>query len=207
MYNILTLKHGTKYSAEYVNKMYNMIHRHVTMPYNFYCFTEDSSGLNPNINIRPLPAEFPISGWWYKTYLFRKEHFTSGINFYIDLDMVITKNIDEFLTYDVPFMGTRNVMYLNKPKVNSLGSCILKWPAGKYHDIWDTIEREPKRTLKYLGDQDYIYERYPSIQYCPDHWLASYKWSPDLTQAKIVAFHGIPRPHDVHDPFILENWI
>jgi hypothetical protein len=78
MYNILTLKHGTKYSAEYVNKMYNMIHRHVTMPYNFYCFTEDSSGLNPNINIRPLPAEFPISGWWYKTYLFRKEHFTSG---------------------------------------------------------------------------------------------------------------------------------
>ena len=31
--NVLVLKHGSKYSAEYVNKMYKMVARNITLPF------------------------------------------------------------------------------------------------------------------------------------------------------------------------------
>ena len=36
-YNVLVLKHGKKYTAEYVNKMYRMVKKHCTLSLNFYC--------------------------------------------------------------------------------------------------------------------------------------------------------------------------
>ena len=35
--NILVLKHGQKYSADYVNKMYNMVTANLEYDFNFYC--------------------------------------------------------------------------------------------------------------------------------------------------------------------------
>ena len=35
--SIVCLKHGKKYSADYVNILYNMIRRNVTGDFNFYC--------------------------------------------------------------------------------------------------------------------------------------------------------------------------
>ena len=53
--NILCLKHGQKYNADYVNKLYNMVSRNITVPFTMHCITEDRDGINPNINIIPLP--------------------------------------------------------------------------------------------------------------------------------------------------------
>ena len=33
---IVCLKHGTKYSSEYVNKLYNMVKRHCTIPHTLF---------------------------------------------------------------------------------------------------------------------------------------------------------------------------
>ena len=74
MLNVLCLKYGTKYSADYVNKLYNMTQRHLTVPHRFVCFTEDSTGLNPDIEIQSLPYDSSIKGWWWKTYLFKADH-------------------------------------------------------------------------------------------------------------------------------------
>ena len=41
MIHILTLKVGTKYSADYVNKLYNSIKRNTTKEFKLYCYTED----------------------------------------------------------------------------------------------------------------------------------------------------------------------
>ena len=41
---VVCLKHGSKYSSEYVNKLYNMCKRHLTVPYEFVCFTDDLRG-------------------------------------------------------------------------------------------------------------------------------------------------------------------
>ena len=65
---ILCLKHGTKYNAEYVNKLYNMTKRHCTVDYTFVCLTEDPTNLDPNILVVPLPNN--LQGWWCKPYIY-----------------------------------------------------------------------------------------------------------------------------------------
>ena len=71
--NILVLKHGSKYSADYVNKMYEMVLRNISLPFNFYCLTEDPTGINPGVKILDLPKRIAISGWWFKPYIFSNE--------------------------------------------------------------------------------------------------------------------------------------
>lgn len=43
--NILTVKWGKRYDANYVNKLYAGIARNTTWKFKFFCFTDDSSGL------------------------------------------------------------------------------------------------------------------------------------------------------------------
>ncbi len=90
---ILCLKHGTKYSAEYVNKLYNMTTRHSSVPFKFACITENADGLDPNITVIPIP-KYSVSGWWYKPWVFSSELPINGTILFLDLDIVVIKNID-----------------------------------------------------------------------------------------------------------------
>jgi len=67
---VVCLKHGTKYSSEYVNKLYSMVSRNLTIPFKFVCLTENSSGLDKNIEHIPLYLDPRLTGWWYKPYFF-----------------------------------------------------------------------------------------------------------------------------------------
>lgn len=52
--NVVCVKYGTKYGADYVNKLYYGVKKHLKKPYKFFCFTECSEGLDQNILIKPL---------------------------------------------------------------------------------------------------------------------------------------------------------
>ena len=52
---VVCLKYGNKYSAEYVNKLYNGVKRNLTIPFEFVCFTEDIGTIDPAIRIEPIP--------------------------------------------------------------------------------------------------------------------------------------------------------
>ena len=43
------------------------------------------------------------------------------------------------------------------------------------------------------------------ITYYPSDWLQSYTCGYDMN-AKIVVFHGAPKPHEVEDTWVKENW-
>ena len=55
--NILTLKWGRMYSAEYVNRIYRGVKRHLHRPFRFVCVTDDPSGLDDGIDAQPLPEK------------------------------------------------------------------------------------------------------------------------------------------------------
>ena len=57
---VVCLKHGDKYGADYVNKLYSMIKRHTTIPIEFICFTEKPNGIDPGVKIRPIQLQ-PLS--------------------------------------------------------------------------------------------------------------------------------------------------
>ena len=52
--NVVCVKYGTKYGADYVNKLYYGVKRHLTVHHTFTCFTEDSAGLDTHIQVQPL---------------------------------------------------------------------------------------------------------------------------------------------------------
>lgn len=54
----MTVKWGSKYSFEYVNKLCSAITKHTSLNIDFYCFTDDHYGINKNIKVKPLDDEW-----------------------------------------------------------------------------------------------------------------------------------------------------
>lgn len=231
MINIICLKHGTKYGFDYVNKLYNMVSRHLSLPFHFVCFTDDANHIDARIETRPLPSN-KYAGWWWKPYVFEKNHFKEGdTNLFLDLDTVIIDNIDHYFSYEVgSFMGLRDVSRAINPSSFKLGSAVLRWEAGLYSDIWDTLVKNPNLMKIMHGDQDLIWNLHKdTIKFYPDDWIRSYKWeirdkseligvgpgtrfrdnrNPMVNpNTSIIAFHGYPKPCQVHDKIILDNWL
>ena len=72
-YTVACMKWGNKYGPDYVNKLYNMAKRNLTLPFTFVCFTDDADGLLPEIDARPLPEMAlpdPQERGWRKLALF-----------------------------------------------------------------------------------------------------------------------------------------
>jgi hypothetical protein len=231
MINVICLKHGELYGPEYVNKLYNMIQRNLTLPHRFICFTENSTGISSEIEIRQLPLDINLSGWWWKLYLFKKDHFAKDDTIlFFDLDMVIVNNINTLITY-LPdhFVGLEDVGRVFRKFPKKLGSAVMRWTAGTYSDIWETFILDPTVVKQLKGDQDWIwYLHKNSIEFYPEKWIQSYKWeirmqselirvgrnqifktvrSPYVDpETSVIAFHGTPNPEDVFDPVIVNNW-
>jgi hypothetical protein len=231
MLNVICVKHGTKYSELHVNRLYNMVSRHLTIEHRFVCFTEDPASINKNIDVRPLPTNLPISGWWWKPYIFCNGHFDkTDINLFFDLDMVIIGNINKLVKQDLGyFVGLEDVgRALGKP--TKLGSAVMKWHGSFYSDIWDKLQANPDIVKKFPGgDQDWIWSLHRNrIKFFPKNWIMSYKWEirnikelvrknnkwyfkdvrdPEIHEdTAVLAFHGTPDMEDVQDKIIVENW-
>jgi len=95
-YNVIVVKWGTKFTPEHVNRLYRMAKRNITLPFNFYCYTEDPTGIYDEVNIIPLDISLELEKWWWKLTLFRKNNLGNGVNLFLDLDVVIQSNIDYF---------------------------------------------------------------------------------------------------------------
>ena len=99
--NIITMKWGIKYDSEYVNKLYRGVVRNTTKKFNFICFTDCSEGLNSNIEVREISEDWKCL--LCKSTIFADFHNFKGLNFFIDLDMIITGNLDDIFSYTGKF--------------------------------------------------------------------------------------------------------
>ena len=229
---VVCLKHGTKYSAKYVNVLYNMCKRHLTIPFEFVCFTENPLDINPNITIHPLPKIDNAHGWWYKPYFFSKDLPFKGTILYMDLDVVIFDNIDKMFTYhNNKFCIIRDFNRSIRKDWRKMNSSIFKFTTPHMHYLYDTYAKNPKYFINRLhGDQDFIFENTKPDDFIwwPDEWIQSYKWEmrdrrelirvdgkrnfnqnkePIIKpQTAIAVFHGEPHPHEVTDKWVVDNW-
>ena len=53
--NVICIKWGDKFGADYVNRLYKMVEKNLTLPHRFVCFTDNSDGILDGVEIRPLP--------------------------------------------------------------------------------------------------------------------------------------------------------
>lgn len=196
MYNIICLKHGTKFDAEYVNKLFYGVRRNTTLPFTFNCFTEDATGLDYNIKVHSLPNK-NIEGWWYKLYLFSDEINIDGRVLYIDLDTLITDNIDDYIKHDNGFVVLQDLW----AKKDNVGSALMSFEVGKHKHIWDAFIKDPVGEMRKIhphGDQKIIQKYQKERIYWQNLFpkqIVSFKSEclkglPKGT--KIVCYHGTP---------------
>ena len=119
---VVCIKAGPKYPTDYANKLFRAVRRNGHAG-RFYCLTDDPSGLERDIIA--LPVSPLCQGWWHKIYLFSWDHGIDARLLYMDIDMVVTGSLEDFLGYDGDFAtGSR----FNRP--NEINSTIMSIPAG-----------------------------------------------------------------------------
>lgn len=223
--NIVCLKWGNKYPAEYVNRLYRMTKRQITRPFRFVCLTDNADDIVGGVEIKPIALDPQLHGWWYKLQLFQPQLFDlQGATLFIDLDVVIVNNMDALFDYQPErFCIIRD---LQAGKVYN--SSVFRLNIGQFPQVWQEFQKDKITIVERLhGDQDWISECISDAAVWPSDWVVSFKkqcnararhslgalgrWLrkagllkttgeaqfPD--GAKIVYFHGKPDPDDVAD--------
>lgn len=194
---------GPIYNHKYVNNIVNGIKSNVTLPHRIVCLTDNASGLSKDID-EIIPFENNWPKWWGKIELFRPDLFKDEQVFYFDLDTFIVNNIDGIIRYDGEFCALRDFYHLN-----TMGSGLMSWRGDRVHSIYRTFKSNPNHYMKQFevaGDQAFINIFKPSISYFQDIFpneILSYKvhcTNKKINKnAKIICFHGNPRPHELKD--------
>ena len=198
MYNVVFLKWGNKFVTEYVNRLYYGVRRNTKLPFKFHCFTEDSNGIDPDIQIHPL--KYPqVPGWWQKLYLFSDEVEIDGRILFIDLDTLIVDNIDLYLAHQ---NGIALMQDLWRPQPGNYASAVMNFEVGAHTYLWNNFYPDHKRHIRLIsphGDQKWIImnikeqpliwqKMYPNeIVSFESHCRAGVP-----KDAKIICYHGRP---------------
>jgi len=227
---VVCLKHGTKYSADYVNILYNMVQRNLTVDHEFVCFTEDPKGIDPNIRIEPLPNS-NVKGWWYKPFFFDPKLLEPGVRLFLDLDVIVFRNIDNLFTYAPDkFCIIRDFNRFANNNWNKMNSSVFRLNQGQQEHVFSTFIENPEHySRRFHGDQDWIFNQVrKDWVFWPDEWIQSYKWEmrgkPQMIRNKdgrnfaesgepkvlndtsIAVFHGDPNPHNCIDTWCKQHW-
>lgn len=228
---VLCVRYGHLYHQGYVERLRNMVARNITIPYKFACLTDDQRPIS-GVDIIHRPSAGYRRGWWHKVHMFDNELPLSGRILYFDLDVVIHNNIDKLvLNYnDSDFLGIRDFNRKFYSSWKNLNSSAMSWTHGNEKHIWSEFKKNPSDAQKLQGDQDWIWKLSKNtLKFWPDEWIQSYKWEvrsrSDLAiqQGKrnfrtvdhnvvpnknccVSVFHGDPKPQDVQDKFVVDNW-
>ena len=215
-WQVICIKWGRKFGPEYVNRLHAMIARNVTRPFTLHCFTEITDGLRPEVVAHPLPelgCPLPerTRGKWPKTALWGRElDGLSGPALFIDLDAVITGNMDGFFEYGEPadVILARNWL---RPLQKLGQTSIFRFPVGGHPYILEDFQRDAQAIADtYKWEQHYVTKGVRGgVKFWPDAWVRHYRhhclgfWplryfrSARLPQdARVVVFPGDPNPHD-----------
>jgi len=225
--------HGDAYSWDYVERLYNMLNRHVSVGIVLHVYTEASRSV-PAPMVKHVLEDWGIGGhrrgWWYKMQLFNSGHY-SGPLLYFDLDVVIVNNIDRLWNRPLSsFWSVRDFKYLWRPTSCDVNSSIMWWDTAQFDWVWKKFQKENMADIirKYHGDQNYINDLIAPHQrnYFDINHIKSWRWqcldggydfrkkyylSPGAgTQiphsTTVLVFHGKPKPTDIQDPVVLQHW-
>jgi len=224
--------HGTVYSWEYVERLYNMLSRNLSNGIRLHVYTEPDRKVPEHMikhELRDLKVSGPRKAWWYKLQLFNQKQY-QGPLLYFDLDTVIVDNIDwithQSLDY---FWAPRDFKRLWRPSHTGINSSVMWWDTTKFGDVWQQFRDQDFTLLqrRYPGDQDFLSDAIGQTKrrFLDEKLIKSWKWecldggwdfkrrchlTPGTgTQsfpAGVMIFHGAPKPHDVADPVVLEHW-
>lgn len=213
MYSVVCVcQTSEEYKKYQVDILQNMCKKHITVPFNFICLSNEQQ------NCTTVPLIHSFKGWWSKIELFRP-NILSGRILFLDLDTVVWGDITEFLTAPI-----NNNLYMmtefDNPK--EVSSAVMTWdtnlcdPSHLYKKFivnptsYITKFDSQTEVGRYLGDQKYIssFQKTERVNSLSTQKIMSYRVhydkqcaTPD-TKTGIVTFGGKKRR-----PWLLKNKI
>jgi len=176
--------------GDYVGKLFRGLSRNTSVPFEFECVTA---------------SKYP--GWWGKLEVFDPPERV----IFLDLDTVITGNVDFLFEYNGPFAILRD---FGTPRGDNYGSAVMSISAGYGKQVIEGFKTDADSIMKRLyGDGNWIRESAPGADFWQDIYpgkIKSFKVD-DLENgpkgASIVCYHGSPRPHEMtHLGWMREFW-
>ena len=218
---IICMKWGDKYGSEYVNRLYNMVNRRLTLDFQMICLTDDRTGIDSEVDCYPipelnLPSGLPERGWKKLTTFQPELYGLRGVALFLDIDIVIVDNIDSFFTYKAQHEDSVVIIRDWKKPWRMIGnSSVYRFNVGmstypnllaNFERNFDTIRQQVRHEQAYLSN--YLREHH-HLEYWDKTWCVSFKYqcvapipfnmvrAPKLPDnAKIVIFHGEINPPD-----------
>lgn len=225
--------YGDAYSWTYVDRLYNMLNRHLTPAVRLHVYTESTRPV-PDHMIKHSLQDFgplgPRRAWWYKMQLFNITYHCGPL-LYFDLDTVIVDNIDWI--WNLPpnyFWAIRDFKQLWKPNHYGINSSVMWWNTDQFQQTWQQFQSQPLSEVmrRYPGDQDFLTACIPDSQrrFFDEEQIQSWRWqcldggydfrarahrTPGTgttigKKTSVLIFHGKPKPDQVFDPIIQQHW-
>ncbi len=218
--NVLCIKWGKKYGPDYVNRLHNMVRRHLSLPFRFVCLTDDAEGIEPGVEVLPIPPigfdEFDrrepwtfAHGWLKLTSFANPLYDLKGRTLFLDLDIVIVDSLDPFFDQEGDFVVIREW-----DKRDGTGNTsVYLFTVGAHTDALDHLRKDyPDSVNTVRNEQEFItgfLGRQGKVSYWPEQWCRSFKrhcmkrgplsWfqAPAIPKgARVIIFHGKPNPPD-----------
>ena len=189
------LRSGGDYTADYVRRLQEGVGKYLHRQHRFICFSDC------DVPCERVPLEFDWPKWWPKLELFSPSF--EGDLFYLDLDSIPVGPLD-----DLASIGKLAIMRdVYRPR--GLQSAVMFIPESEKAAVWEAFNVSPKTYISAFqrgGDQAFLETLWLDsairFQDALPGQIVSYKKDvlPRRTipaDARIVAFHGRPRPHQV----------
>lgn len=224
--NVVCMKWGAKFGPLYVNRLRSMVSRHLARAHRFVCFTDDAAGLESGIETMPLPdmrvPEGRDRGWRKLSIFTAPLADLRGPTLFLDLDVVIVDAIDGFFEHPGRFCIIKDWA---QPWRRTGNSSVFRFEANQHPEVLASFLRDVERVRRSVrNEQEYLtreLHRKALLSYWPRPWCVSFRYgcvrpfplnlfaaTRIPAQAKIVVFHGVPKPQQALDgtPWIAEHW-
>ena len=216
---VICLKWGAApYSADWINRLYRGVARHLSPPFNFVAFTDETDGLDPAIearDIHSLTFAPELEGIWWKLAVLHPDAKLTGTCLFLDLDSIIVGGLDKVFNHPGDFCAIRNWISWRKtilrPRPWIFNTTLYRFQAGAHPEAVETFLRDPAAAndkTKFSTEQKFMTHAIgaENATWLPVAWVQNYKYDlrppfplnwvckPKIPpQAKIITFTGIPK--------------
>jgi len=210
MQTVLCLKWEDRYGPEYVNRLYSMVARNTKRPLRFVCFTDDRTGIRPEVELHDMPPfdlpEAMRRHPFRRMFIFQEKLADlTGPVLHLDLDLLVSGSIDELFDFrpDSDFCVAENWTQLGQGIGNM---SVFRFKVGSLTHIWETFRADPMQQMRiHRNSQTFVCRNLRHVDFFPPEWCLSFKHSilprwplnlfltPQLPRdARTIAFTGKP---------------
>lgn len=198
MLRVVCSKWGTVFAARHVNALRAMLARHLALPHELVCVTDDAAGIDPRVRIVPMPVTYTHTPrcrrrMQFYSRAFVDQHLGGGRVLYLDLDVVIVGDLTPLVDRPAPLIVWR----VGHAQVYS-GSFLVA-DAGVLDGAWQRFAADPEGYPRAAEPR-----AVGSDQAMINHWLRTdgqdvhvraWQWS---DRDGLVTFYGAGYAHLEH---------